>query len=45
MSDDDFETDVSGEVNEARELDFAHECEMRDVAQGITPLDAEEDEE
>lgn len=45
MSYDDFETDVSGEVQEARELDFQHDCELRDIEQGITPLDAEEGEE
>ncbi len=42
MSDDyperDFlETDVSGEIDEARELDFEHDCEMRDIEQGCNP--------
>jgi len=39
-----FDHDVSGEIEEARELAHQHECRMRDIAQGIEPL-AEEDEE
>jgi hypothetical protein len=39
-----FDHDVSGEIEEARELDFQHDCTMRDIAQGIEPF-AEEDEE
>ena len=37
MSYDDFETDLSGEIQEAREMDLQHECRMRDIAQGIEP--------
>lgn len=32
---DEYETDVSGEVEEARELAHQHACEMRDIEQGI----------
>jgi hypothetical protein len=28
------ETDVSSEMQEERELDFEHDCEMRDIEQG-----------
>ena len=45
MSADDFETDLSGEMQEACELAHEHACAMRDIEQGIAPLDAEEDEE
>ncbi len=41
---DEYETDVSGEVNEARELAHDHACRMRDIAQGVPPIH-EEDEE
>lgn len=44
MSADDFETDLSGEMQEARELAHEHACAMRDIEQGITPL-PEEDEQ
>ena len=35
MSGDEFETDLSGEIQEERERDFAHDCAMRDMEQGI----------
>jgi hypothetical protein len=38
---DEYETDVSGEVEEARELRHQHICEMRDIEQGIRPLPEE----
>lgn len=33
--DHDDETDLSGEINEARELDHLEECRNRDIEQGI----------
>ena len=34
---DEYETDVSGEVQEARELEHEAECRSRDIEQGIEP--------
>lgn len=34
---DEYETDVSGEVQEARELEHEAECRLRDIEQGIEP--------
>ena len=44
MTADEYETDLSGEMQEARELAHKHDCEMRDCEQGIQPL-PEEDEQ
>jgi hypothetical protein len=41
---DEFDTDLSGEMQEARELDFQHDCEMRDIEQGIEPYSEEVEE-
>jgi hypothetical protein len=43
MERDFYETDVSGEINEARELDHLHECEMRDIEQGIQPCEGDDE--
>jgi hypothetical protein len=34
---DEYETDVSGEVKEARQLDYEAECHSLDIEQGIIP--------
>lgn len=39
-----FDHDLTGEIQEERELAHEAECRRRDSAQGIEPLD-EEDEE
>ena len=41
MDRDFFETDLTGEIEEARELDHLHECRMRDIEQGIPTGDEE----
>ena len=41
---DEYETDLSGEMQEARELSHENACAMRDIQQGIPPL-PEEDEQ
>lgn len=44
MSRDEFETDLSGEIEEERQFRHEHICAMRDIEQGIAPVDTEEDE-
>jgi hypothetical protein len=39
------ETDVSGEVEEARHEAFIHRCAMRDMDQGIEPNFSNDDNE
>ena len=34
---DECETDVSGEIEEARQLEYEAECRSRDIEQGIEP--------
>ena len=41
---DEYETDLSGEMQEARELAHEHKCRMRDIEQGIPPIHEEEEE-
>jgi len=41
---DEYDTDLSGEMQEARELDFQHDCEMRDIEQGIESYSEEVEE-
>ena len=36
---DEFETDLTGEMQEEREIAHQNECLMRDIEQGIEPLE------
>jgi hypothetical protein len=42
MSADEFETDLTGEIEEARELAHDAVCYRRDIEQGITALGEDE---